>query len=86
MSMNRIVVLGGGISGLSCAYYLQKFCSHLSPIPKITVIESASHLGGWLRTITHEDGVSYELGPRSLRSQTSSGLNALELVLCHIIY
>ncbi len=79
--MKSVVVLGGGISGLSCAFYLNKFCSQLSSCPKIIVIESSKHLGGWLKTIKHDNGVINELGPRSLRPSTTSGFNALVLVM-----
>ncbi|XP_054167440.1 protoporphyrinogen oxidase-like [Oppia nitens] len=78
-----VVVLGGGISGLSTAYYLHKFCSQLKtrvPLPKIVVVESSSHLGGWLKTCTFDDGVRHELGPKTLRVATNSGYNALSLV------
>ncbi|CAG2159142.1 unnamed protein product [Oppiella nova] len=79
MATQAVVVLGGGISGLSCAYYLQKFCRHLTAFQKIIVLESSSHLGGWLKTCELDDGVKHELGPRTLRSATNQGYNALTL-------
>jgi protoporphyrinogen/coproporphyrinogen III oxidase len=52
--MNRIIVVGGGIAGLSAAYYAQKNI----PDAHITLIESASHWGGKITTdrVPFEDG------------------------------
>jgi protoporphyrinogen/coproporphyrinogen III oxidase len=52
--MNRIIVIGGGIAGLSAAYYAQKNI----PNARITLIESASYWGGKITTdrITFDDG------------------------------
>ncbi len=52
--MNRIIVVGGGIAGLSAAYYAQKNI----PDTHITLIESASHWGGKITTdrVAFEDG------------------------------
>ncbi|HET7143503.1 MAG TPA: FAD-dependent oxidoreductase, partial [Anaerolineales bacterium] len=52
--MNRIIVVGGGIAGLSAAYYAQKNI----PDARITLIESASHWGGKIITnrVTFDDG------------------------------
>jgi oxygen-dependent protoporphyrinogen oxidase len=41
-------ILGGGISGMSTAYYLSKFAA--SPIQKIVILEGSSRLGGWINT------------------------------------
>jgi oxygen-dependent protoporphyrinogen oxidase len=52
--MNRIVVVGGGIAGLSAAYYAQKNI----PDAYITLIESASYWGGKITTdrVSIDDG------------------------------
>lgn len=44
--MNRIIIIGGGIAGLSAAYYAQKNI----PDAHITLIESASYWGGKITT------------------------------------
>ncbi|KAF9912557.1 hypothetical protein EC991_009982 [Linnemannia zychae] len=79
----HIAVLGGGISGLSTAWYLAK----TAPANvKITLIEGTKRTGGWLHSDrvkdpSHSDGsVLLERGPRSLRPQGISGLNTLEMV------
>ena len=45
----RIVVVGGGISGLSCAYYLQQAQSAGLPLT-YTLVESGSRWGGKVQT------------------------------------
>jgi protoporphyrinogen/coproporphyrinogen III oxidase len=52
--MNRIIVVGGGIAGLSAAYYAQKNI----PDAHITLIESASYWGGKIATdrVSIDDG------------------------------
>ncbi|KAG7164142.1 Protoporphyrinogen oxidase-like 1, partial [Homarus americanus] len=46
-----IAVLGGGVSGLAAAHYLN--CLGLST--KILVIEASNRLGGWINSLKHED-------------------------------
>lgn len=55
---NRIIVIGGGISGLSAAYYLNR--SGIRP----TLIEKSERLGGVIRT-EHIEGCTLEGGPDS---------------------
>lgn len=52
--MNRIIIIGGGIAGLSAAYFAKKNTSHAH----VTVIESGSHWGGKITTdrVPFEDG------------------------------
>ncbi|CAM1507273.1 Fc.00g069140.m01.CDS01 [Cosmosporella sp. VM-42] len=67
-----IAVLGGGLTGLTTAYYLAK---KLPPTAKITLYEGSDRLGGWIRTEKHpvdiegkKGVVSFERGPRSFTS------------------
>jgi len=69
--MKSVAILGGGISGLSAAYYF----ACLSPKTRITLFESSSRLGGWIQTQT-VNGVKFELGPRTLRPEK----NVVELL------
>lgn len=70
-----IVVLGGGLSGLSAAYYLvRKF-----PKQPVTLVEASSRLGGWIKT-DRVDEVLFEQGPRTIRPQGVPGQNTLSLV------
>ena len=65
--VTNVAVLGGGITGLTSAFYLTKFF----PFAKVTIFEGSDRLGGWIRTSKHEveDGnhVYFEHGPRTLR-------------------
>ena len=62
----NIAVIGGGITGLSTAFFVSKEI----PNAKITIFEQNERLGGWLDSEKVEvDGgeVLFEWGPRSLR-------------------
>ncbi|KAG0042389.1 oxygen-dependent protoporphyrinogen oxidase [Gryganskiella cystojenkinii] len=79
----HIAVIGGGISGLSAAWYLAKTApSNVA----ITLLESSKRTSGWLHSDRVEDPahpggtILLERGPRSLRPQGISGLNTLEMV------
>jgi len=68
--MPRVVIIGGGISGLSTAYYLSKGGS------PSTMIESRGRLGGVIQT-ERVDGCTIEAGPDSFLSAKPA---ALELI------
>ena len=75
-----MAVLGGGITGLSTAYYLAKY---LPSTVRIELFEASSRLGGWLKSTSVSVGgenVTFENGPRSLRPASASGLVTLNLV------
>lgn len=79
-SRNPIVVLGGGISGLACTFYLNKLARNVIGNRKIILLEGSKRLGGWLETKTCEDGVLHELGPRSIRFNGIMGMNTISLI------
>jgi oxygen-dependent protoporphyrinogen oxidase len=56
-----VIVIGGGISGLACAYHLQR-----AGIP-LRLLEAASRPGGVIATKA-KDGFRFELGPQSFLS------------------
>lgn len=72
------IVLGGGISGLSAAYYLLKQPS-LSHAPKL--FEASNRFGGWIKTdvSSADQKVRFECGPRTLRPAGEKGFNTLAL-------
>ncbi|PIC64478.1 protoporphyrinogen oxidase [Sporosarcina sp. P13] len=60
----KVVIIGGGITGLSSAYYMQKEArEHGLPLD-ITLIEASTELGGKIQTV-HRDGYVIERGPDS---------------------
>lgn len=72
----RVAVLGGGISGLSAAWQLVRS----APQVEVTLYESSSSVGGWMKSVRTEGGAVYEMGPRSLRTAGTSARMAMELV------
>jgi len=53
----KIAIIGGGICGLTTAFYLKRF----SPTSSITVFETENGFGGKLKTV-HKYGFSIEIG------------------------
>src|SRR6185437_3781835 len=56
--MPRVVIVGGGISGLALAYRLEQ----RAPDAEVIVLEERSRLGGTIGTEEH-DGFRIEIGP-----------------------
>lgn len=84
-----IAVVGGGLTGLTTAYYLAK---QLPSTAKITLYEGSDRLGGWIRTDrvpVDVDGVkgtvSFERGPRTLSSNHLSTWKFDDLVLYDLV-
>src|SRR5277367_1224586 len=75
----QVVVIGGGISGLACAYRLWQL-----GVP-VTLLEADDHVGGLIGTVEQE-GFLFETGPQSFQG-TDSVLDlirelGLEVDLC----
>lgn len=68
------MILGGGISGLSAAYYISKITK--SPI---SLFEATNQVGGWIKS-TQQPGFIFESGPRTIRPAGIKGKNTLQLV------
>jgi oxygen-dependent protoporphyrinogen oxidase len=60
----KIVIVGGGITGLSAAFYAQKHAEENNLPVDITIIEKSETLGGKIQTL-HRDGFVIERGPDS---------------------
>ncbi|OXU27093.1 hypothetical protein TSAR_008398 [Trichomalopsis sarcophagae] len=69
-------ILGGGISGLSAAYYAVEH----SKLGSIVLYEASNRLGGWIRSVAAPSGVIFEKGPRTIRSGGAAGENTLQLI------
>ena len=84
-----IAVVGGGLTGLTTAYYLAK---RLPPTAKITLYESSNRLGGWIDTervkvdVSGKQGmVNFERGPRSMVSLSMNTWRYDDLVLWQLV-
>jgi oxygen-dependent protoporphyrinogen oxidase len=69
--IKHIIIIGGGISGLSCLHYLKRKYVATSGV-RITLLEAGDFLGGTARSI-HRNGFHFETGPNGF-------LASLELV------
>ncbi|MEX2461256.1 MAG: protoporphyrinogen oxidase [Paenibacillaceae bacterium] len=67
----QIVILGGGITGLSAAFYVQKFFRDQKLPISITLIEQSEVLGGKISTL-HKEGFIIEKGPDSFLARKTS--------------
>lgn len=77
--MKRAVIIGGGISGLSTAWLLQKQARENGTGLEITLLEKEPHVGGKIRSI-HDNGFTCEWGPNGFldnKPQTLDLCNAL---------
>lgn len=68
----KTLILGGGISGLSAAWFLRK----KDPHAQITLLEKTDRLGGWIQTVTREE-VLFEKGPRTFLTRKCPQLLSL---------
>ncbi|WP_100403356.1 protoporphyrinogen oxidase [Bacillus sp. FJAT-42315] len=67
----KVVVIGGGITGLTTAYYLQKQAKENQLALDITLIEATPRLGGKIQTV-RKDGFVIERGPDSFLERKAS--------------
>jgi len=70
------IILGGGISGLSAAYYAAKNIKAAS----VNLLEASNRVGGWIRSRISPNGVIFEQGPRTIRLAGVGGKNTLNLI------
>lgn len=75
----EIVIVGGGITGLSAAYYLQQEIK-VNHLPyKVKLVEASNRLGGDISTIK-KDGFTIERGPDSFLSRKTPAVKLVENV------
>jgi len=65
--MSRVVVVGGGISGLSIAHYLRKQADHQGADIDLVLLESTKRVGGKIESVW-DDGYLCEGGPNGFLS------------------
>lgn len=67
----KVVVIGGGITGLTAAYYLQQEVKKQSLSMEVLLMEAGPRLGGKIQTIIR-DGFIIEKGPDSFYDRKAS--------------
>ena len=60
----KVVVVGGGITGLAAAFYMQKEAREKGLPLDVLLVEAANRLGGKIQTV-RRDGFVIERGPDS---------------------
>jgi protoporphyrinogen/coproporphyrinogen III oxidase len=79
MEKKTVVVIGGGITGLATAFYLQKEVKEKGLPIKIRLIEASPRLGGVIQTVK-KDGFIIEKGPDSILERKRSALELIKEV------
>lgn len=74
MRARRIAIIGGGISGLAAAYYLQRETAREGLDAKITLLEHSDRLGGVIRTERTGDFL-LEAGPEAFFASKPAALD-----------
>ncbi|MFK9094702.1 protoporphyrinogen oxidase [Bacillus salipaludis] len=67
----KVVIIGGGIAGLTSAFYLQKIIQENKLPIEIQLIEASHRLGGKMQTVV-KDGFTIERGPDSFLARKTS--------------
>ena len=67
----KVVIIGGGITGLTATYYLQKEAKEKGLPLEVKLIEATHHLGGKIQTV-EKDGFVIERGPDSFLARKQS--------------
>ncbi|MDO7908307.1 protoporphyrinogen oxidase [Paenibacillus sp. JX-17] len=75
--MKKIVVIGGGITGLSAVYTLQKYAAQAEQEMELTLIEAGQELGGKIRTVKDGEFIM-ETGADSIVARKSNVAPLLE--------
>ncbi|MFT4414815.1 protoporphyrinogen oxidase [Fredinandcohnia humi] len=71
MSNQKVIVIGGGITGLTTAYYLQKEAREQGLDIDCILLEASHRLGGKIQTVVR-DGYVIERGPDSFLARKKS--------------
>jgi oxygen-dependent protoporphyrinogen oxidase len=77
MKAARVVVVGGGISGLTVAFTLQEDARRLGAPLSLTVVEAAPRTGGHIHS-THADGFLIESGPNGFLNREPHTLTLVD--------
>lgn len=75
----KVAILGGGITGLATAFYLQKEANEKNLPIDFTLIEATHRLGGKMQTVVR-DGFIIEKGPDSFIARKKSASRLAQLI------
>jgi oxygen-dependent protoporphyrinogen oxidase len=75
-SVRTVAVIGGGITGLSTAYYIEKMAAQKGLPVRLVLLEADREPGGKIRTI-RTDGFVIERGPDSFLARKSAALRLI---------
>lgn len=67
----KVAIIGGGIAGLTAAFYLQKIARENNLPIEVKLIEATHRLGGKMQTVSR-DGFTIERGPDSFLARKTS--------------
>ncbi|WP_088042469.1 protoporphyrinogen oxidase [Bacillus sp. EAC] len=73
----KVVIIGGGITGLTAAYYLKQERNNKNLPIDIQLIEASSKLGGKIQTV-RKNGFVIERGPDSFLARKTSAYRLIE--------
>lgn len=73
----QVMIIGGGITGLTTAYYLQKHIRQYNLPIDVKLIEKSQHLGGKMQTY-RENGYVIERGPDSFLERKQSAVRLVK--------
>lgn len=77
MGKKKIVIVGGGITGLSATYYLKKEIETLQLPYEVTLLEASDRLGGKINTVQN-NGFTIEKGADSFLARKEPGMKLVE--------
>ncbi|MEC1261680.1 protoporphyrinogen oxidase [Bacillus swezeyi] len=81
----QIVIIGGGITGLAAAFYLEREIKKNGLPAEVTLVEASPRLGGKIQTV-HKDGYVIERGPDSFLERKQSAPQLVkDLGLDHLL-
>lgn len=71
LGRRKVAVIGGGITGLTTAFYLQRYAQQNNLPVDVVLIESSLRVGGKIQTL-RKDGFIIERGPESFLDYMNS--------------
>jgi oxygen-dependent protoporphyrinogen oxidase len=77
LKKKHVVIIGGGITGLTAAFYLRKAIEENNLPISFTLVEDSDRLGGKIQTV-QKDGFIIERGPDSFLERKVSAFNLVK--------